>query len=223
MPRAARIVIPGCPHHIVQRGNNRQAVFFDAEDRRAYLSILKKISAKHGLQILGYCLMDNHVHLVAMPAEEDSLAKAVGVTNFTYAQEMNILRGRDGHFWQGRYFSCPLDESHLWTALRYVEQNPVRAGLVRSAWEYEWSSARAHVQGFDERGLVDLTDWNQNVGGFDWRKRLQCAGDMDILHKLRESTQTGMPFGSEMFIDGLEKSVGRRLRPRKPGRPKEKR
>ena len=119
--RVGRIVIPGVPHHITQRGNNRQDVFFVDDDRRVYLELLAAQAERFGLKLLGYCLMDNHVHLVATPAGEASLARAVGRTHFLYTQYVNRLHGRSGHLWQNRFYSCALDDEHLWNALVYVE------------------------------------------------------------------------------------------------------
>src|SRR4030042_765949 len=133
MPRLARMVIPGVPHHITQRGNNRQDVFFVDDDRRVYLSLLQEPSRRYGLQLLGYCLMSNHVHLIATPARDDSLAKAVGRGHWLYTQYVNRLHGRSGHLWQNRFYSCALDEEHLVAARAYAERNPVRAKLVKQA------------------------------------------------------------------------------------------
>jgi len=149
MPRIARIVIPGCPHHITQRGNNRQDVFFVDDDRQRYLAILAAQAERFGLTVQGYCLMTNHVHLIATPREPESLAKAVGRTHWLYTQYVNRLHGRSGHLWQNRFYSCALDEPHFYAAMIYVERNPVRARLVRRAWRYPWSSAAAHCDGRD--------------------------------------------------------------------------
>jgi len=145
MPRVARIVVPGVPHHITQRGNNRQRVFFSDANRHLYLDLLKHYSQQLGLEVWAYCLMSNHVHLVAVPKSGDALAKAVGRTNFRFAQKLNYQLRRSGHLWQNRFLSCALEDVHLWRAMRYVERNPVRAGLVRVPWRYEWSSAAAHA------------------------------------------------------------------------------
>jgi putative transposase len=161
MPRTARIAIPDVPHHITQRGNNRQDVFFVDDDRQVYLSLLKEQADKYGLEILGWCLMTNHIHLIGRPAGEDSLAKALGRTHFRYTQYINRFHGRSGHLWQNRFYSCPLGREHFWQALRYVEQNPVRAGLVRQAWKYPWSSAAAHLDGRDAAGLLNVSYWKQ--------------------------------------------------------------
>jgi len=144
MTRVARIVMPERPHHITQRGNNRQDVFFVPDDYEAYLEILRQQSERYGLDVHAYCLMTNHIHLVATPQGGDSLAKAIGRTHWIYARLVNRLHGRSGHLWQNRFYSCALDRDHLWRAIAYVERNPVRARLHRKAWLYPWSSAAAH-------------------------------------------------------------------------------
>lgn len=153
MPRAARVVGAGAPHHITQlvtqRGNNRQDVFLTDEDRRFYLAALGENSLRYGLRILGYCLMTNHVHLVALPEREETLARAMQRTHSRYAERYNRLRGRGGHLWQNRFISCALGRDHLVTALAYADLNPVRAGLVGRAEQYPWSSTGAHVSGWD--------------------------------------------------------------------------
>ncbi|MBI4874775.1 MAG: transposase [Acidobacteria bacterium] len=144
MARVARVVVPGCMHHVTQRGNHRQAVFFGDADRRVYLSTLWDSAARHGLEVIGHCLMSNHVHLLVVPQKEDSLAKTLARVSNAYARWQHVRQQQTGHLWQDRYYSCALDQAAAWEALRYVELNPVRAGLVRRAWEWEWSSARAH-------------------------------------------------------------------------------
>ena len=153
MPRVARIVVPGVPHHVTQRGNNRQEVFFVDDDRGFYLDLLGRQAQRFGLDVLGYCLMSNHVHLIAVPQREDSLAKAIGRTHFLYTQYLHRLHGRSGHLWQNRFYSCALDEAHCWAALCYTERNPVRARMVRKAWRYRWSSAAVHCGSTDSLAL----------------------------------------------------------------------
>ncbi len=136
MARFARVVAVGPPHHVTQRGNNRQVVFQSDQDRALYLKLLREQSARRRLSIWGYCLMDNHVHLIAAPLSEESLARALRQTHADYARYANVKRGAVGHFWQNRYFSCPMEDGHCWTALAYVERNPVRAGKVQEAELY---------------------------------------------------------------------------------------
>jgi len=222
MPRVARIVVPEVPHHITQRGNNRQDVFFVDDDRRVYLELLKQQSSRFGLNIIGYCLMTNHVHIVGTPLGDESLARAVGRTHFLYTQYINRFHKRSGHLWQNRFHSCPLDEYHLWQALCYLERNPVRARMVRKAWRYDWSSARAHVDGKDPTDMLDIKKWSRKWGGDEWRDALQEPQDEDLILRLRSSTHTGRPLGRDSFISKLESVVGRRLRPLPVGRPRNK-
>ncbi len=221
MSRPSRIVIPGCPHHITQRGNNRQEVFFIEEDRTFYLETLREQCERFSLAIQAYCLMDDHVHLVATPAREESLAKAVGRTNLYYTRYINRLHGRSGHLWQDRFFSCPLGKEYFRPAVAYMERNPVRARLVRSAWLYPWSSGSAHVKGVDPTGLLDLAAWRRGVGkDTDWRAVLRKAQDPEMMDRLRRWTSRGRPLGSDRFVAKLERALGRRLRPNPVGRPR---
>ena len=220
MPRVARVVIPGCPHHITQRGNNRQDVFFVDDDRRAYLEFLRERCEAYGVGVLGYCLMANHVHVIAAPNNDDALAKAIGRTHFAYTQYVNRLHGRSGHLWQNRFYSCPLDEAHLWAAMAYVERNPVRARLVRAPWRYPWSSAAAHVGGrADPTGLLELGMWSREWTPERWRTALRQSADVGFVGRLRRSTHTGRPLATDSWLSKLERKLGRRLRPLPVGRP----
>jgi putative transposase len=220
MPRAARVVIPGCAHHVTQRGNNRQDVFFVDADRQAYLKYLQEAAERFDLRVEGYCLMTNHLHLVVTPKREDSLAEALKRANQLYAQYVNRLHGRSGHLWQNRFFSCPLDDVHMLRALAYVERNPVRARLCRRAWQWAWSSAAAHCGKDDPSGLLDLVAWERDMSPTKWRQILQRPGDDRLFASLRLATSRGRPLGSDRFIAKLETRLGRRLRPLPPGRPR---
>lgn len=222
MPRVARVVVPELPHHVTQRGNNRQDVFFTDDDRWFYLETLKKHSNRFGVEILGFCLMTNHVHLIAKPAREDGLAKAVGRTHFLYSQYINRFHGRSGHLWQNRFFSCPLDERHYLSALRYVERNPVRARMVRLPWRYSWSSAAAHCGERDAIRMLDLRTWRRRLRSADWREKLKEPEDAHLVDEIRRRTFNGRPLGSDDFIAKLEAKLNRRLRPRPVGRPRKK-
>jgi len=221
MPRVARIVIPGWPHHVTQRGNNQQDVFFVDDDRRAYLALLKDRCDAAGVAITGYCLMTNHVHLIVVPSSEPALAAALGRAHFLYTQYINRRHGRSGHLWQNRFYSCALDEPHLWTALRYIERNPVGAGLVRAPWRYAWSSAAAHVAGQpDASSLLDLAEWSAAWKPDRWRAQLQEPLDAPEATRLQRHLRTGRPLASDSFLGKLETKLGRRLRPLPVGRPK---
>jgi putative transposase len=145
MPRRARVVFEGVVHHITQRGNYRQNVFEDDSDKSKYIEFIREYSEKYGMKIYAYCLMSNHVHFIAAPVKEDSLAMTFKYSNMRYSSYFNRKNKRSGHLWQGRFYSCPLQFEHALEALRYVERNPVRARMVDLPWEYEWSSAREHV------------------------------------------------------------------------------
>ncbi len=222
MARQARVVISGLPHHITQWGNNREDVFFVDADRLAYLRLLCEQCEKHGVRVLGYCLMTNHIHLVATPAREDSLNLAMGRTHFLYAQYINRLHGRSGHLWQGRFQSCPMDGAHAAAAMRYVERNPVRAKISRVPWTYRWSSAAAHIGRPDPAHLLDVEAWNDLIPRINWKRMLTDGDDKETLAALRLNTQTGRPLASDSFLNKLERKLGRRLRPLPVGRPKKK-
>ena len=222
MARIARIVLPGVWHHVTQRGNRRQTVFFDDADRRLYLQLLGRHCSEHRVAITGYCLMSNHVHVLAVPGREDSLAKAFGRAHNDYARWLNVRHGDTGHFWQSRYFSCPLDEDHQWEALRYVELNPVRGGMVATAEQWPWSSAAAHLGGRDASGLLDLTEWRKRWSARNWSESLaEGVRNAALLERIRQATRTGRPAGSDDFVREAERHLGRPLRPAKRG-PKTK-
>jgi putative transposase len=148
MPRIGRAVAAGYPHHIIQRGNNREDVFFEKNDRKQYLSLLKKYATKWTSPIMAYCLMTNHVHLLTKPGAEESLFKMMQGLTLCYTQYINRNYGRTGRLWESRYHSCIVDqEKYLWAAARYIERNPVRAGMVEKAEDYPYSSAVAHIRG----------------------------------------------------------------------------
>jgi putative transposase len=196
MGRLPRTVIPGLPHHVTQRGNNRQDLFPDEGCRVLYLRLLRECAARHGVGIVAYGLMDNHIHLVVIPRQAASLAQAIGIAHRQYAQHVNSLCEKQGHLWQSRFFSCPLDERHMFRATRYVERNPVRAGLVARADEYPWSSARAHTGQADAAGLV-WPGWLERRYTPDrWREILGADEPDEHLELLRRHTGAGEPLGS---------------------------
>jgi putative transposase len=220
MPRTPRIVIPGVPHHITQRGNNREDVFFVDDDRRAYLRILAEESAAYGLTLHGFCLMTNHIHLIATPKTAPTLAKALGRTHWRYTQYVNRLHGRSGHLWQNRFFSCPLGPVHFFKAMAYVERNPLRAALASQAWLYPWSSAPAHTGQAPQTPALALAPFSPTP--VHWKSLLRRPDDPADLALLRTRTQTGRPLGGDTFLSKLENKLGRRLRPLTVGRPRGK-
>ncbi len=225
MPRRPRLVVPGVPHHVTQRGNNRQHVFFSDQDRTRYLYLLHQYAQKHDFRILGWCLMTNHVHLIVIPGNKNSLALTLAQTHSQYSIELNRTRDRVGHLWHNRFFSCPLDSTHLLNALRYVDLNPVRAGLTLHAKDWRWSSARAHLSPIAPDALLDSswTGWmnEARIGWdyFDWNTALAAVSPTTEWDRLRRATKLGEPFGSENFLSQLETVTGRPLRVKPSGRP----
>jgi len=222
MPRIARAVAVGFPHHITHRGNNRQDVFFVDDDRRTYLAILKEQCDKYGLAVLAYCLMTNHIHIVAVPEKNDSLAKAVGRAHLCYTQYINRMHRRSGHLWEGRFYSCALDERGFWLAMKYVELNPVRAKVCRVPWQYEWSSSAAHVDEAVGSDLLNMASWSKMISAKEWRRELADGIDDAQVGKIRLNTHTGRPLGTDSFISKLEKMLGRRVRALPIGRQRKK-
>lgn len=216
MGRVARIIVPGVPHHVTQRGSRRQQVFFSEEDYRAYRTLLAEWSADAGLAVWAYCLMPNHVHLVVVPGEDGSLDRAMRQIHRRYALRVNRARDWTGHLWQGRYASFPMDEPHLHSAVRYVELNPVRAGLVADAVDWLWSSARHHL-GLRHDPMIAEHPLRRSTA--DWKAYLDGPPDDPAFDALRARERTGRPLGGDAFLRRLEDLTGRPLRRRKPGRP----
>jgi putative transposase len=211
MPRIARVVGIGLPHHITQRGNYGQDVFAGDADYLKYSQWLQEYSTRYGLSILAYCLMQNHVHFIAIPNREDSLSRTFNSTHMRYAQYFNKKMGGKGHLWQGRFYSCILDEPHFIAALRYVERNPVRAKLVEKAWDWKWSSAAFHINGgYTAIKLEDISKFMDMPLGL-WKKYIDSQEDEKFTESIRKHTLTGRPLGRITFILELEKRFGRRL------------
>jgi len=220
MARLARVVVPGVAHHVTQRGNRRQETFFNDEDYGAYLSLLGEGCSRCGVEVWAYCLMPNHVHLIVVPDREDGLRRALGEAHRRYTRRINFREGWRGYLWQGRFASFAMDERYLLRAARYVELNPVRAKLCRAPWRWRWSSAAAHVAGHDD-GLVRVEPLLERVK--DWRPFLAEAVARDEAELLRRHARTGRPLGDAKFLDRIERTIHRIVRPTKPGRkPKRK-
>jgi putative transposase len=214
-------VFAGVPHHVTQRGNRREDVFFNEDDRRQYLEWLGEYCQRHEVDVLAYCLMTNHVHLVLVPATETGLNEVLKPLHMRYAQRINRGRGWKGHLWQGRYFSSALDERYTWAAIRYVERNPVRARMVRKAENYLWSSAAGHC-GLREDKLITGKDyWQKQFRAIkNWSSWLSEGESGEELMNLRRNADKGLPCGCESFIHKLERLAGRVLKFRPQGRPR---
>jgi putative transposase len=215
MPRMARVVVPNIPHHVTQRGNRRQTTFFSDDDYRLYRQLLGEQCARCAVQVWAYCLMPNHVHLLLLPAQSDSLCRSLAETHRRYTLNVNVRKDWRGYLWQGRFASYPLDERHLHAAVRYIELNPVRAGLCDHPADWPWSSARAHLLGRDD-SLVAVAPMLSLIG--NWSEYLSQHSSTEEQETLRRHVRTGRPLGSIEFIERLERLTGRHLRVAKPGR-----
>lgn len=218
MPRTARITAIAYPHHVTQRGNYRQRVFKTNKDYKQYLSWLKEYSDKHALDIWAYCLMPNHVHFICVPQKTDSLARTFNTLHMRYSQYMNKKQGACGHLWQGRFYSCILDEKHLFAAVRYVENNPVRVGIVKTPEEYPWSSARGHIKKVEDNILSKKSFLHEEIK--DWLSYLKSGEDRESVEAIRRKTREGQPYGEEGFVVRLEKKLGMKIRRGQRGRPR---
>ncbi|MET0272117.1 MAG: transposase [Phenylobacterium sp.] len=215
MARLARIVAPGCPHHVTARGNRREPIFFEDGDQALYLDMLAEHTRAAGVAVWAYCLMPNHVHLILCPDTEAGMARALGGAHRRWANFVNA-RGRwRGHLFDGRYASVALDEGHLLTAVRYVALNPVRARLAARAEDWPWSSVGAHLQGEDD-GLVTVGPVLDRVDRF--AELIEAGADDPAFAALRAAEATGRPLGTPDFVADLERRLGRPIARRAPGR-----
>lgn len=219
MPRLARRVLINYPHHITQRGNNKREVFLDEEDHLRYMKLFDIASQRYGLEILSYCLMPNHVHFVAIPRSADSMGKTFLTVNTHYSSYFNQKYGLVGHLWQQRYFSCILDEAHLYAAIRYVELNPIRSGLVETPERWRWSSCRGNMKtGISEIQLIDTRLWITDYER--WSDYLAVPISEKEISQIRENTRLGMPWGSEFFMKKVEQLLEISLKRNPVGRPR---
>jgi putative transposase len=215
MARIARLVVPGAPHHVTQRGNRREPTFFGDDDYRLYRALLAEAAARAGTEIWAYCLMPNHVHIILTPADPDGLRRTLADLHRRYTAHVNARNRWTGHLWQGRFGSVAMDEAHLFTAARYVSLNPVRARLTARAEDWPWSSARAHLAGRDD-GVVKVAPLLERIE--DFASFLDHPLEDDAYMALRRSETIGRPLGSAEWIESLERDHARSLAPRKRGR-----
>ena len=221
MPRMARQVVAGVPLHVTQRGNRGQLVFFDDSDRLFYIALLRHYTRQHDIEVLAYCLMSNHVHLVLVPGAKESLQRALKPMHSRYAQRIHRARDWRGHLWQGRFFSSMLDEPYLWAAIRYVERNPVRARMIGRAEDYPWSSARTRCGLGDDPLIRRESAWARHLATVgNWSRWLAMGENSSQLEALRQNANQGLPCGSPEFLARLEAATGRCLRPGLNGRPR---
>lgn len=217
MVRIPRLVLTGCPHHVIQRGNRRQPVFFCDDDYEIYKSLLVEHCKKAGTDIWAYCLMPNHVHLVLVPKYKDGLRGSLGEAHRCYTRHINSSKGWRGHLWQERFASFPMDYDNLLSVVRYIEFNPVRAGIVEKPEDYIWSSAKAHLFIADDRAVKVAPMLNMID---DWKSFLKDVSDEEI-DEFRLHERTGRPLGSRYFLKKIKNITGRDFIPKKRG-PKKK-
>jgi len=194
-------------------------VFFSDDDYAAYLDLMSASCRKLGVEVWAYCLMPNHVHLIVNPESEDGLRRAIGDAHRRYSRRVNFREGWRGHLFQGRFASFVMDERYLLAAARYVELNPVRAGLAEKPWRWKWSSARAHRRGRDDQ-LVKVEPLLELVG--DWEDFLDVASSEEESRTLRKHERTGRPLGTMAFLNRVEHVLDRSLVPGKRGPKKRK-
>jgi putative transposase len=216
MARFARVALADIPYHITHRGNRKDRIFFRSRDYERYLDLLIEYSSRYDLRVWAYCLMPNHVHLVVCGSQRYSMARTVGNTHRAYARVINMRKGWTGHLWANRYYSSPLDDAYLWTAARYVELNPVRAGMVLDPISYRWSSAAANGGRRDDTVLHESRPFPGSVE--NWRQWLEEGLSEEQCERIRLRTKRGRPLGSLEFVRRLEAIVGRPLSPQKPGK-----
>ena len=219
MQRCARNIFIDIPHHLTQWGNYRQPVFFTDDDYLSYLELLWQYSLLYRLEIWTYCLMPNHMHLIAVPHTEASCAHTLGVGHMRYAQYRHRQSHGGGHLRQGRIFSAPLDALDCSRAIRYVEMNPVRAGLVATPEAWPWSSAASHLSGLRLPGASFPSD----EALLCWREFLQLEDPPGTVEIIRQCTAAGLPVGDAPFLTELEALAGRPLKWNPRGRPKQER
>jgi len=215
MARLARIVVPNLPHHVTQRGNRREQIFFCDDDYRSYFSMLSLAVEKARSEVLAWCLMPNHVHLIIVPKDEDGLRQTVANAHRRYSVRINAQNEWTGYLWQGRYSSVVMDEAHLYNAIAYVSLNPVRAGLVKRAQDWKWSSVHAHLKGKND-GLTSIEPVIARTGKFS--KFLRQNWNDEDFDTFRKAEIVGRPVGSDDFIKNLETKLDRKLFPQKRGR-----
>jgi putative transposase len=220
MPRQARVAVPDISYHVTQRGNYQEDIFLTNKDRALYLGLVVRAAQDCGLALLGWCLMTNHVHWVVTPSEPTSMAFTFRRAHSQYSIFFNGMHHRRrGHLWQGRFYSCPLSERHLFTALAYIERNPIRANLAFDAENYPWSSAAAHTGHQPSPAFLCERPWCELHSPETWRSFLQTQTACDE-KGLRDRTAQGKPWGDEAFTAWLEQKTGRNLHARPLGRPR---
>lgn len=226
MPRRPRVLIPGAPLHVIQRGNNRSACFFSEHDYRYYLEQLSRLADEHGCEIHAYCLMTNHTHLLLTPKGADSAALMMKALGQRYTQHVNRTYQRTGTLWEGRFRSCPIQaERYLLACYRYIELNPVRAGMVSHPAEYRWSSygvnaAEADSSFVTSHPLYLALGRNPASRRGAYRELFRHALEPGTVNEIREATNGNVALAHPRFAAEIEQTLGRRVTAGRPGRPR---
>ena len=218
MSRPLRIQYPDAWYHLMNRGRRHEEIYIDKADYIAFIELLHEVSEVFNVCIAAYCLMPNHVHFVAIPENKNSLAKTFNACHMRYAHYFNKRNYLTGHLWQGRYYSCILDDKHLYATVRYIENNPVRAQLVKEACQWNWSSAKDHLK--KGRSILSIADISDFMEIDNWQNYLSQKEDEKVINKIKANTLTGRPLGDNAFISKLEELFGRRLKALPHGRPR---
>ncbi len=226
MARLPRLIIPGYPHHVIQRGIDRQAIFRDAADHEAMRALLAEQSRAHGVALHAYVLMPDHFHLLVTPSQAEGLARMMQGIGRAYVRHFNQRAGRSGTLWEGRYRCAPLQpETALLDAMAYLDLNPVRAGLAESPADYPWSSHRSCIgQGPDKAVSPHPASWALGNTPFAreqaYAERVQRGLGTERVRALTDAALHGWALGDEAFLAALQKQTDRRLRRGRPGRPR---
>ncbi|MCU7854046.1 MAG: transposase [Candidatus Thiodiazotropha sp. (ex Monitilora ramsayi)] len=225
MPRKPRIYLPGIPCHVIQRGNNRDACFYSDQDYRFYLDCLERACSRYKVLLHAYVLMTNHVHLLMTPSDAYGISRVMQSLGRRYVQYINRVYRRSGTLWEGRHKASIVDaEKYLLTCMRYIELNPVRAGMVAHPGEYPWSSYRVNGQG-EHDALITLHECYARLGDsvdvrcHHYRSLMAYQLDIDDIHAIRSALIYSLPLGDERFIDQIEAAIGRSVGYAKRGRP----
>lgn len=225
MPRQLRFVVPAFAAHITQRGHNGSNCFRCDSDYLLYLLHLRELSAKHACAVHAYCLMTNHVHLLLTPSTERGCTNLMRDLGQRYVQYFNRRYGRIGTLWQGRFFASVAESAHyVLGCYRYIERNPVKAGMVKTPTAYPWSSAAVNTGAREDRLITPHAEYlalATDAGKREacWRLLLEEELEPSLRERIEEALDTGYPLASDVFKAKLAVSLGRRTEPGRPGRP----
>lgn len=218
MARQARVILADTPHHVSQRGNRGEPVFFEKADFETYRALMAEQCRERGIDILAYCLLPNQIHLIAVPTKSDDLARAIGEAHRRYTCYINDKKNWRGHLFQDRFYSCALDEGAVTDAAHFIETLPVTARIAPKPEQYLWSSAKAHLRGRDDPLLATHKPLLELV--HDWQGFLAMPLPRQVMDSITLHLQTGRPRGGNVFLDMIEEQLGRRVRAMPVGRPK---